>query len=197
LPQKLILFFILIIGGFSIVALFKVQEDFQNDYYQSLNDTKTLKLDSTWIKQLKYNQKKSGYFFHFTSSSCPYNDIGYESLISLYKNFNNKISFTVIVTEKEALKQVEKLIKLNGLESIKVVHDSNKNIQNTFNINSLPRAVIFNTQLELFYEGNYNHSSILCGFGNIDYGEIALNQLIKGKPAPAVDYFVLKESDCL
>jgi len=196
LVKKAILFFSLIVSCISIFLLFRIQERALEKQFNTLKKNKVLEVDKAWLAKYQKPTCQSGYFFHFTSAHCPYNKLGFESLNSLYTSFNDSITFFVIASEIEAYDYVRQILKKNNLSDVVLINDENGIIQDEFKINSFPRAVIIDRQYQLFYEGNYNHSSILCGFGNIDYGNIALKTLIKGNKLPPLDYFVMKETDC-
>ncbi len=186
-----------IAAGFLIVFLFKWQEDAQEQYYQSLSKSRKNNIDKNWLKKLTKDTNKTALYLHFTNERCPYNDLGYESFISLYEQFAKEVSFAIVYDKSQTHEQIENIIKTHGLEQVKAICDEEGKIRKALSIHSLPRAVIISNKSELFYEGNYNHSSILCGFGSIDYGRVALSALLKGEELPQIGYFVLKETDCI
>lgn len=194
--KKAILFFTLLVCCIAIFILFTLQERVLEEQYYSFKKNKEVQINKGWLAKYEKHKSQSGYFFHFTSANCPYNKLGFESLKSLYKSFSNSIIFFVITSEREAYDYFKPILKKNNLTEVVLINDEEGIIQNDFKINTFPRAVIIDKQYQLFYEGNYNHSSILCGFGNIDYGNIALKTLIKGNKLPPLDYFIMKETDC-
>ncbi|MEM1136993.1 MAG: hypothetical protein AAGI07_14245 [Bacteroidota bacterium] len=192
-----IFFAYFIIGCFSLLIFFffKIQKEADNTKLLQQKEVVTI-LPTNWVTRIDSAAQFKGYYFHFFTEKCPYNGFAFNKLAELSNKYFQNIQFNLVVSTPAETRLAKKAITKYQLNHIIIRNDNNNVLRKSLEIKSNPRAVIINHDAEVYYHGNYTHSSVLCGFGLINYGMIALDQLIKGKDLVTTDYFVTQDTDC-
>lgn len=122
-------------------------------------------------------------FIHFFNPSCPCSRFNMPHVKSLIKTYSDKISFVMVVMNKDrrySAVEIQKRYDLN----IPVITDAS--IAEQCGVYSTPQAVIIDTQHKLYYRGNYNRSRY-CTDIKSDYAKMAIDSLLTHINQPTFD----------
>lgn len=129
-------------------------------------------------------------FLHFFNPDCPCSRFNITHFRSLEKEYNNKVSFAIVVMSKEKYSAKEIQQKFNV--TIPVLFDTA--IAASCGVYSTPQAVIIDTNHKLYYRGNYNKSRY-CTDKKSEYAKMALDALLHQEDI-VFDPFALKAYGC-
>lgn len=135
--------------------------------------------------------KNKPVFLHFFNPDCPCSRFNMEYFKSLVNQYNDKVSFAIVVlnNERYSEKQIQEKFGLD----LPVSFDSS--IADVCGVYSTPQAVILNKDHGLYYRGNYNKSRY-CTDKKTNYAEMALNGLLEEKGSMSFDRYALKAYGC-
>jgi hypothetical protein len=130
-------------------------------------------------------------FLHFFNPDCPCSRFNITQFRSLVKEYQDRVSFTVVVMNND--QYTEKQVQEKFGIDLPVSFDTS--IATTCGVYSTPQAVILNKNHQLYYRGNYNKSRY-CTDKKTNYAEIALNALLEQKGYMSFDRYALKAYGC-
>lgn len=188
--QKIAYFFAILILGV-MLAVFWTQEwkyllptPVPRDYQAILPNTR-LDFDTLAIqKVLDKRTKPKPVFLHFFSPTCPcsaYNIAHFKHLVDTYKH---QVDFYAVLFADLEGYDSQKFNQLYGV-NIPVITQQGIDIAMACGSYSTPQATIIK-EGRLYYRGNYNRSRY-CSNKNTNFAEIALQELLAGKPAPVFE----------
>ena len=119
-------------------------------------------------------------FLHFFNPSCPCSRFNIPHFISLAEHYGSKVSFAIVVMDKDGSVSKEDIRKKFDL-TIPVLFDTS--IAVACGVYSTPQAVILDKAGKLFYRGNYNRSRY-CTDTKSDFARMALDSLIGNTAVP-------------
>lgn len=138
------------------------------------------------LKDVGINIGEKPVFVHFFDPNCKYSVINIEHISSIFTSYSHDIDLYLVINA-DALDEGHELIEKHNLpKSTKVLMDPDGAISSICGVNSTPRAVIFNTDNSLYFEGNYTNGFTFCGANNIKQSipAQALNFKLKGLSLP-------------
>jgi hypothetical protein len=131
-------------------------------------------------------------FLHFFNLGCPCSRFNIAHFKSLVKRYGDKVSFAVVVMNKDKEYTVKEVQDKIGL-TIPVLLD--RSLADSCGVYSTPQAVIINTDHKLYYRGNYNKSRY-CTNKNSNYAQMALDSLMTNHPHPVFNQYALTAYGC-
>jgi hypothetical protein len=130
-------------------------------------------------------------FIHFYNPTCPCSKFNIPHVRSLVKQFEDKISFAIVVLSDKNYTAEEIQNKFN----LKIPVHFDKSIATSCGVYSTPQAVILDSENKLYYRGNYNKSRY-CTEKNSSYAKIALDSLINNLRYPEFNSLALTAYGC-
>ena len=131
-------------------------------------------------------------FLHFFNPDCPCSKFNISHFRSLVKEYNNRVTFAMVVmsTDKEyTAKKIQDKFNL----PIPVFFDTA--IAGLCGVYSTPQAAIITNDNTLYYRGNYNKSRY-CTDKKSNYAQNALVSLLDQKMHPIFNQLALKAYGC-
>lgn len=130
-------------------------------------------------------------FLHFFNPGCPCSRFNIANFRSLYRQYNSRLNFVVVVLAKKdySVQQIQDKIGLD----IPVVFD--QSIAVSCGVYSTPQVVVLNAQHKLYYRGNYN-SSRYCTDDKTNFAKIAIEGLLLNRTYLAFNPLALKAYGC-
>lgn len=138
-----------------------------------------------------FNTREKPLFVHFFNPDCPCSRFNIRHFNSLVKENRDHVNFKVVIPEQADLSKARSLVE-KGLE---IFRDEQGRYAVAFGVYSTPQAVIVDKKETLYYRGNYNRARY-CTQKNSNYAEIALNELLAGKPLPDFGSFATVAYGC-
>ncbi|MBT31574.1 MAG: AhpC/TSA family protein [Thalassobius sp.] len=118
-------------------------------------------------------------FLHFFNPLCPCSRFNTKHVNYLIDTYQENTEFIVVVPHGTKEEEVEEFFET----SISVIYDDKEgSLAKACGVYSTPQAVIIDQDSKLYFRGNYNKSRY-CTLPQTNYAEIALNNLIDGKPS--------------
>jgi hypothetical protein len=118
-------------------------------------------------------------FLHFFNPNCPCSRFNITHFKSLVKEYGDKIDFAVVALTNKGYTQKDIQQKFN-LE-LPVVFDSS--YAAACGVYSTPQAALIDTDMNLYYRGNYNKSRY-CTDKETNYAQIAIDALLAQEKQP-------------
>jgi len=140
--------------------------------YKAVNNGTTIKL----LSGLQLDKNKP-VLLHFFNPGCPCSRFNLAHVKSLIKQYNNKVSFAVVLVTDKDISPGE--IKQKYDLDVPVIN--NRALAAACGVYSTPQAVILTPQHQLVYRGNYN-SSRYCTNKKTEYARQALDDVLQGIP---------------
>jgi thiol-disulfide isomerase/thioredoxin len=117
---------------------------------------------------------KKPVFIHFFNPDCPCSRFNMPYFKTLVKEYNNKITFAIVVlsnNKKHTVENIQQKFDLN----IPVLFDSS--LAGACGVYSTPQAVLLDENHHLYYRGNYNKSRY-CTDKKTNYAQMAIDSLL-------------------
>jgi hypothetical protein len=132
-------------------------------------------------------------FLHFFNPDCPCSKFNIPHFRWLVKQYGSRISFAVVLMNKEGKKYTAKDVKDKLGLNVPVL--INQSIAPACGVYSTPQAVILDSNHKLFYRWNYNKSRY-CDDKRSAYAQSALESLLNNNHKPQFDELALKAYGC-
>lgn len=130
-------------------------------------------------------------FLHFFNPDCPCSRFNVTHFNYLQRTYGSKVTFLVVIPEQADPRAARELIG----ENLPVIQDTENQIAEACGVYSSPQAVLFGQRNTLYYRGNYNKARY-CTLKASNYAEMALNDLLEGKPSREYGLFAQKAWGC-
>lgn len=124
--------------------------------------------------------KGKALMLHFFNPSCPCSRFNSKHFASLYRQYSQQLQFMAIVPAYTSKEEAAEYLP----EGITIVQDEDEAIAKACGAYSSPQAVLITADDKLYYRGNYNKSRY-CTLPGSNYAEMALQDLVAGKPPKA------------
>jgi hypothetical protein len=131
-------------------------------------------------------------FIHFFNPECPCSRFNMKHFKSLVKQYQDQISFAIVVLNKDkhyTAKEIQNKFDLN----LPVYFE--ESIAKTCGVYSTPQAVLLDRSQRLYYRGNYNRSRY-CTDKNSNYAQMAVDSLLKNNQHPVFSLYAVKAYGC-
>lgn len=138
------------------------------------------------IKKLGIRIQEKPVYIHFFDPTCKYSRINIEHLKGLFQSYTRQIDFYLVVIGNDASIDSNFIKRYQLPDSTKIVMDRTGDLFKLCGVSSTPRAVIFNLNNTLYFEGNYTDGFTLCGSSNIKSSNpaVALQAKLKNSQIP-------------
>ncbi|MDB5281938.1 MAG: hypothetical protein JWO06_1013 [Bacteroidota bacterium] len=131
-------------------------------------------------------------FIHFFNPDCPCSRFNVPHFKSLVKKYGDKISFAVVVINKDKIYAPSEIKDKYDLD-VPVICDTT--IASACGVYSTPQAVIIDNEHHLYYRGNYNKSRY-CTDTKSEYAQMAIDSLLSKNSKPAFNKYALTPYGC-
>lgn len=128
---------------------------------------------------------------HFFNPACPCSRFNSKHFKSLYQQYSQQLSFVAIIPAYSTKEEAAEYLP----EDIAIVQDEGEVIGKACGAYSSPQAVIITAEDKLYYRGNYNKSRY-CTLPNSNYAEMALQDLVAGRPPKTFDQLATTAYGC-
>jgi hypothetical protein len=139
-----------------------------------------------------HSNKNKPIFLHFFNPDCPCSRFNIPHFKSLVNKYGDKIAFSIVVMDKSKDYSVEDIRDKFDLD-IPVFFD--RSIADSCGVYSTPQAVLFNSEKQLYYRGNYNKSRF-CEDKNTNYAQMAIDSLLSNSANGITDKAAVKSYGC-
>ncbi len=119
-------------------------------------------------------------FLHFFNPSCPCSRFNISHVKSLFRKYQDRVSFVVVVMNSTA-NYTEEEIQDKFDFNVPVLFEPS--VAKACGVYSTPQAAILTAQHKLYYRGNYNKSRY-CTNKDSYYAQNALDSLLQNVPSP-------------
>lgn len=136
--------------------------------------------------------KNKPLFLHFFNPACPCSRFNIKHFKSLVKTYDTKISFAIVVLNKDSDYTAE---DIQDKFDLKVPVLFNQSVAKACGVYSTPQAVILDTEQKLYYRGNYNKSRY-CTDNNSNYAKMAIDSLLNHDAHPVFNPYALTAYGC-
>ena len=138
------------------------------------------------------SEKGKPLFIHFFNPDCPCSRFNITHFKSLVKKYSNKITFAVVVINKDKVYTDQEIKDKYDLE-MQVISDTS--IARACGVYSTPQAVLLDEKRDLYYRGNYNRSRY-CTDTKSNFAQMALDSLLNNISKPGFNQYALKAYGC-
>lgn len=123
-------------------------------------------------------------YFHFYDPDCRYSNINISHLESVFDQYFGIADVYIVI--RGELDTTEFREKHQLSKEINFLIDQQGSLTEQMGVSSIPRALLFDQQHHLYFEGNYTYGLSFCGASNIKQSAPinALSFLCKGNPPP-------------
>ncbi|UXP32368.1 hypothetical protein N6H18_00060 [Reichenbachiella agarivorans] len=137
--------------------------------------------NSPMINQLGVHIQEKPVYIHFFDPTCKYSRVNIEHLKGLFQSYTEQIDFYLVVRGGYDAIDQDLIARYDLPLSMTVVVDETGDLFALCGVSSTPRAVIFNPNSTLFFEGNYTNGFAFCGASNIKSSAPAVALQFKSK----------------
>jgi peroxiredoxin len=137
-------------------------------------------------------EKGKPLFIHFFNPDCPCSRFNIPHFNSLVRKYGDKITFAVVVINKEKNYSNEEIKDKYDL-TVQVLSD--QSIADSCGVYSTPQAVIMDASGNLYYRGNYNRARY-CTDTKSNYAQMAIDSLLDNNLKPTFSQFALRAYGC-
>lgn len=142
------------------------------------------------VSELRIKNKKP-IFLHFFNPDCPCSRFNIKQFKILVKAYGNQVNFVIVLMTDKPYTAPD-INKRFGL-SLPVIKDDG--LAQSCGVYSTPQAVLLQSDLRLYFRGNYNKSRY-CTDEKSSYAKLAMESLLKKKEKVHMEQLALVAYGC-